>query len=162
MIFKEGPIASIEGVWSNNKLETCTLLTKRNENGSTATATNYQMSSGKLVGPGTVVVGKSTFTGTWDDNGLLNGEAAIHNENQSSFQGQIIDNVREGQGTYTWPQGEYIGTFKAGQRHTGKNGPDSKMTWNTDETPSIWDGKWENGQCTLGNLNGRNVNAADM
>ena len=62
LTFKEGAIASIDGTWNQGELETCRLMTRRDE----STATNYQPSSGKLVGEGTVKVENSTFTGTWD------------------------------------------------------------------------------------------------
>ena len=53
--------------------------------------------------------------------------------------------------------------FKNDLRHTGPNGPDAKMTWTAaDGAPSIWEGKFEDGNCTIGKLNGRQVNAADM
>ena len=62
LTYKEGSIASIDGTWNQGELETCKLMTRRDE----STATNYQISSGKLVGEGTVKVENSTFTGTWD------------------------------------------------------------------------------------------------
>ena len=62
-----------------------------------STATNYMPSEGKLVGQGTVKVGSSTYEGTWDANGRLNGEGTIVNDdNQGSFQGMFEDNVRNG------------------------------------------------------------------
>ena len=79
--------------------------------------------------------------------------------------GQFVDNLREGQGTYTWAgnQGEYVGAYKAGERHTGKKGPNAQMTWQMPNgAPSLWVGKFENGACTKGMLNGREVDAADM
>ena len=81
MIYKEGPIATIEGFWNAGELERCVLLTKRDG----STATNYQISTGMLVGQGSVKVGPSTYTGTWDESGLLNGEATITNDNESKF-----------------------------------------------------------------------------
>ena len=128
MNFTQGNIKSIKGVWNQDTLETCSLLTMKDE----STATNYVPSSGKLVGPGTVKVGHSTYTGTWDENGRLNGNGTIANDNdQGSFEGLFKDNVREGQGTYTWSQGqgEYEGLFKSGMRHTEIDGPDGVMTW---------------------------------
>ena len=77
MTFKEGPIATIQGTWSQGQLDSCKLLTRRDG----STADNYQVSSGKLVGEGTVKVQNSTFTGTWSENGMLNGEARIQNDN---------------------------------------------------------------------------------
>ena len=69
MTFTEGNIAKINGVWTNDTLETCNLLTMRDK----STATNYVPSEGKLKGQGTVKVGSSTYTGEWDENGRLNG-----------------------------------------------------------------------------------------
>ena len=73
MTFKEGNIAKIKGVWANDTLETSDLLTMRDQ----STATNYKPSLGKLVGPGIVKVVSSavssTYDGTWDENGRLNG-----------------------------------------------------------------------------------------
>lgn len=100
MTFKEGNIASIKGVWANDTLEQCNLLTMRDG----STATNYKPSEGKLVGQGKVKVGSSMYEGTWDDNGRLNGDGSIVNENnQGSFTGSFKDNVRDGEGTYVWP-----------------------------------------------------------
>lgn len=93
MTFKEGNIAKIKGEWANDTLATCKLLTMRDG----STATNYMPSEGKLVGQGTVKVGSSTYEGTWDANGRLNGEGTIVNDdNQGSFQGMFEDNVRNG------------------------------------------------------------------
>ena len=100
MTFKEGNIAKIKGVWNNDTLEQCTLLTMRDG----SSATNYMPSQGKLVGQGVVKVGSSTYEGTWDENGRLNGEGSIQNDNnQGSFNGFFKDNVRDGEGTYIWP-----------------------------------------------------------
>lgn len=77
--FEWGEIALIKGTWSEGELQKCTLLTRRDG----STADNYEVSSGKLVGEGTVKVENSTYTGTWDENGLLNGEGQISNENES-------------------------------------------------------------------------------
>ena len=46
-----------------------------------STATNYVPSEGKLKGEGVVKVGSSTYTGTWDDSGRLNGRGSIVNDN---------------------------------------------------------------------------------
>ena len=156
MTFKEGNIAKIKGVWANDTLETCNLLTMRDN----STATNYVPSEGKLVGQGTVKVGNSTYEGTWDENGRLNGEGSIVNDdNQGSFEGMFKDNVRDGEGRYVWPnnQGEYRGQFRNGMRHTGADGPDGTMVWKTGETEHTYVGKWENGQCTVGRLDGNQV-----
>jgi len=113
MTFAEGKIAQIKGTWNTDSLESSKLLTMREG----STATNYQPREGKLVGEGYVKVGDSTFAGTWDDNGRLNGEATVENENnQGWFQGVFKDNVREGAGKYVWPnnQGEYAGLFRNG------------------------------------------------
>lgn len=77
MTFKEGNIAKIKGVWDNDTLETCKLLTMRDG----STATNYKPSQGKLCGEGMVKVGSSTYEGTWDENGRLNGDGTIKNDN---------------------------------------------------------------------------------
>ena len=77
MIFKEGNISKIQGVWANDTLEKCNLLTMRDN----STATNYVPSEGKLVGLGTVRVGSSTYEGEWDANGRLNGPGSIVNDN---------------------------------------------------------------------------------
>ena len=69
MTFKEGNIEKINGVWANDTLVDCKLLTMRDK----STATNYVPSEGKLKGQGTVKVGSSTYTGEWDENGRLNG-----------------------------------------------------------------------------------------
>ena len=100
MTFKEGNIEKINGVWANDTLATCKLLTMRDK----STATNYMPSEGKLVGQGTVKVGSSTYEGTWDENGRLNGHGTIVNDdNQGSFEGMFKDNVRDGEGRYVWP-----------------------------------------------------------
>ena len=100
MTFKEGNIEKINGVWANDTLVDCKLLTMRDK----STATNYRPSEGKLVGQGTVKVGSSTYEGTWDENGRLNGPGTIVNDdNQGSFEGMFKDNVRNGEGTYVWP-----------------------------------------------------------
>ena len=46
-----------------------------------STATNYKPSEGKLVGQGVVKVGSSTYEGNWDENGRLNGDGSIVNDN---------------------------------------------------------------------------------
>lgn len=109
LTYKEGEIAMIEGTWNAGVLETCKLLKRRDG----STADNFQASSGKLIGEGTVVVGPSTYSGTWDENGLLNGAGRIANEDQSQFCGEFKDNVKEGQGIYTWAnnRGEYVGPY---------------------------------------------------
>ena len=100
MTFKEGNIEKINGVWANDTLVDCKLLTMRDK----STATNYRPSEGKLVGQGTVKVGSSTYEGTWDENGRLNGPGTIVNDdNQGSFEGNFKDNVRNGPGKYVWP-----------------------------------------------------------
>ena len=67
--------------------------------------------------------------------------------------------MRDGEGTYVWPnnQGEYTGLFQNGMRHTGPDGPDGKMVWRTGEAEHTYVGKWENGQCTQGRLDGNPV-----
>ena len=67
MTFKDGNIAQIQGVWAEDTLQTSSLLVMRDG----STATNYHPTKGKLVGPGVVKVGQSTYTGQWDDNGRL-------------------------------------------------------------------------------------------
>ena len=125
-----------------------------------STATNYQPSLGKLVGPGVVKVGNSTYTGTWDEAGRLNGEGTIANDrNQGSFKGMFKDNIRHGEGTYVWPnsQGEYKGMYQNGLRHTGEDGADAKMVWRIGEQEHVYLGKFEQGQCTKGTLDGNKV-----
>ena len=52
-----------------------------------------------------------------------------------SFKGMFKDNIRQGEGTYVWPnnQGEYKGTYQNGLRHTGEDGADAKMIWRIGE-----------------------------
>jgi len=126
-----------------------------------STATNYVPSKGKLVGQGVVKVDTSTFTGSWNDQGRLEGAGKItivQNQGQGSFQGTFVDNLRDGQGTYTWPngQGEYIGLFKDGCRHTGDTGPNATMIWNGEEKHT-YVGKFKKGQCTSGTFDGNKV-----
>ena len=84
MTFDDGNIATIDGIWTNDTLTKCNMLTMRDG----STANNYDPISGKLRGEGTVKVGASTYTGFWDEDGKLNGEGTIINDdNQGSFQG---------------------------------------------------------------------------
>ena len=85
-----------------------------------------------------VKVGSSTYKGTWDENGKLNGEGEIVNDgNQGSFKGIFVNNVRNGHGVYKWPndQGEYNGNFIDGMRDTtGCTGEaeEATMVWKSD------------------------------
>ena len=156
MTFDDGNIKTIQGEWQNDTLTTCKLLTMRDG----STATNYNPVTGKLQGEGVVKVGSSTYTGNWDEQGKLNGPGTILNDNnQGSFSGNFVNNVRNGEGMYEWPnnQGKYTGNFINGMRDTGDNGADATMVWNTDEQTHEYVGKWKNGQCTVGRLDGNQV-----
>jgi len=76
-----------------------------------------------------------------------------------SFKGFFKDNVREGEGTYVWPngQGQYKGLYTQGKRHTGENGPDGTMVWGTGDNAHTYIGKWMDGKCTKGKLDGNEV-----
>lgn len=161
MTFAQGNIAEIKGVWRADELERCELLTMKNG----ATATNYNPKKGRLTGPGTVKVGVSTYVGTWDENGKLNGHVSIENDNgQGKFTGAFKDNQREGDGHYIWPngQGEYTGLFQNGLRHTAPNGADATMIWRTGDTEHKYIGQWEYGQCTVGKLDGNPVDQRNV
>ena len=67
MTFDDGSIWKIEGVWENDTLTKCNLLTMRDG----STANNYDPISGKLKGEGKVKVGTKTYTGIWDNEGKL-------------------------------------------------------------------------------------------
>ena len=91
---------------------------------------------------------------------MLNGEGIVENlETGGSFKGQFEDNLRNGPGRYVWPnnQGEYTGEYKNGLRHTGPDGPDATMVWRNGDSEHSYVGKWERGQCTLGRLDGNQV-----
>ena len=156
MTFNDGNILKIEGVWTNDTLTKCNMLTMRDG----STADNYDPVSGKLRGEGTVKVGASTYTGNWDEEGKLNGPGSIVNDdNQGSFQGAFQNNVRNGAGVYKWPnnQGTYTGNFINGMRDTTGTEAPGKMVWNTDEQEHVYEGQWKNGQCTVGLLDGNQV-----
>ena len=105
-------------------------------------------------------VGKSTYTGTWDDEGKLSGLGTIENDNNmGSFKGMFSQGLREGEGSYIWPnnQGEYKGMYRAGLRDTGDDGPDSTMIWRDGGKEHVYVGKWAKGQCTKGTLDGNQV-----
>ena len=139
MTFEDGNIQTIEGTWNNDTLTKCSKLTMRDG----STADNYDPVSGKLRGEGTVKVGASTYSGHWNDEGKLSGPGTIINDdNQGSFQGEFVNNVRNGHGVYTWPngQGTYTGNFINGMRDTTGTETTGKMVWNTDEQEHVYEG----------------------
>ena len=93
-------------------------------------------------------VGKSTFEGTWDEEGKLSGPGTIRNDNNmGSFKGHFDNNQRNGEGSYIWPNngGEYKGLYKNGLRDTGPDGPDGTMIWRDGDTEHTYVGKWSKG-----------------
>lgn len=67
--------------------------------------------------------------------------------------------MRSGEGHYIWPNnsGEYTGLYKNGVRHTGPDGNDAIMIWQQGDSKHEYVGKFEDGQCTLGRLDGNKV-----
>lgn len=81
----------------------------------------------------------------------------MENENnQGWFNGDFENGLRQGIGKYIWPNnaGEYNGSYREGERHTGPNGDDAIMVWQSGESKHEYVGKFEAGQCTMGRLDG--------
>lgn len=74
------------------------------------------------------------------------------------------DNLREGLGSYTWPNNlcEYTGPYSNGLRHSGPEGPDGTMIWRTKGEENKYIGKWSQGFCTIGQLDGFMVDLTNL
>lgn len=62
------------------------------------------------------------------------------------YDGTFVDNVREGEGTYIWPDGK--GKYE-GQWRDGKRNGQGKMTW---QDQQVFEGEWEEGKILKGRL----------
>ena len=48
--------------------------------------------------------GTVIYTANWDEaTRMIQGNVTIINDQGHTFEGKLIDNVRQGQGKYTWP-----------------------------------------------------------
>ena len=90
---------------------------------------------------------------------MINGNARIENNEGHIFEGDLVNNVREGLGKYTWPNnsGVYEGRYVNGLRHT-QNNEEATMRWHEGDQENIFIGKFVKGQCANGTLNGIQVN----
>ena len=80
------------------------------------------------------------------------------------FKGEFADDERNGLGEYKWPdnKGLYTGPYVDGVRQTEEGGPDGTMTWNYADKTHTFAGRWEEGDCTVGLLDGNQVDARKM
>ena len=82
-------------------------------------------------------------TANWDDaTRMIQGNVHIKNNQGHTFEGTLVNNVRQGLGKYTWPNGEYEGPYLNGERHTQGNEV-AKMEWS--EGGNIYVGKFVKG-----------------
>jgi len=133
MTFEGSNIREVRGTWENDVIASCEFLTMSDG----STATNYHPLKGKLYGRGIVTVGGTIYEGTWDENGkLCDSNAVIKNDKgKVVYTGEMKDNLRNGLGKYTWPDGsgEYEGPFVGGVRATTNQYPEGTMMWLTND-----------------------------
>ena len=87
MFFSSGNIRKIEGQWQQDKLVKCTRLIM--EDGSCAN--NYDHEKGILTGSGQVIVGKTRYEAVWNQEGKMEGQGKIFNNETGHllFDGQF-------------------------------------------------------------------------
>ena len=140
----------IEGVWRDDKLDRTKDHVLKLKDDTIIAKNLFNPESGQLEGDGELIMGSCTYKGNWS-NGKLNGKGILQQSDGGVYEGDFKNNVREGQGTYTWPddQGIYTGPWVQGRR----TGEDGKMIWkeNGQETDTFV-GSWKDGAIIKGTL----------